>query len=319
MSSEPASFNPLYELSDQALLEEVVSLASRQRHSTVALIVAIGEVEARELYKPQGFGSMSTYCMRVLRMSRDEAFLRMLAARLARPFPSVLTRLAEGSLTLTNLKRLSAYLTAGNYERLLDAAACKTSEEVDSIVALLKAGPGGPRLFKVECEISETAWTQLGKLRDLMRHKIPDGDVSKIVECSLGLLLSHVEKRKFAKVDFPRAPKEPSRPDGRYLPAATRREVAERDGYRCTFVGPHGRCTETAFLEFHHKLAFAKGGTNDPSNIELRCRAHNQYEVEVDFAGRGQRPKRRVAKAALAPTGSETTAPQTASRGSPST
>ena len=329
MSSETASFNPLYELSDQALLEETVSLASRQRHATVALIAALGEVEARELYLPQGFSSLYGYCTRVLRMSKDEAVLRMRAARLGRAFPTVLTRLAEGSLTLTNLKQLAPHLNVHNYRKLLDAAAGKTSEEVASIVALLKPEPKEPRLFKVECEISEAAWTQLGKLRDLMRPTISDGDVSKIFECSIGLLLKHVEKRKFAKVEFPRTPKEPVATSGRNLSAQTRREVAERDGYRCAFVGPHGRCNETVFLEYHHRIPVAMGGTNDPSNVELRCHAHNQYQAKVDFAGRGSGPKKRVAKASLAPSGSETTGskttgpntatPKPASRGSPST
>ena len=64
------------------------------------------------------------------------------------------------------------------------------------------------------------------------------------------------------------------------MPAAVRRIVGPRDQERCTFVGADGRrCTERAYLEFHHAgKPFAQGGTETPTNIALHCRAHNAYE-----------------------------------------
>jgi hypothetical protein len=48
---------------------------------------------------------------------------------------------------------------------------------------------------------------------------------------------------------------------GRHVPAALRRAVFERDGGRCTFRSDSGeRCRETAHLEFHHLVPFARGG-----------------------------------------------------------
>jgi hypothetical protein len=43
------------------------------------------------------------------------------------------------------------------------------------------------------------------------------------------------------------------------------------------------RCNETGFLEYHHVVPFVDGGETSASNIELRCRAHNQYEAELWF------------------------------------
>jgi hypothetical protein len=68
-----------------------------------------------------------------------------------------------------------------------------------------------------------------------------------------------------------------------------RREVTARDAGRCRFVSPDGhRCEETRFLEFHHLVPYARGGRATVENIQLRCRAHNGYEVDL-FFGRGQR------------------------------
>ena len=54
-----------------------------------------------------------------------------------------------------------------------------------------------------------------------------------------------------------------------------------RDQGRCAFTGAGRRCGETAFLEFHHVRPFEAGGEPTVDNIELRCRAHNQYEADL--------------------------------------
>jgi 5-methylcytosine-specific restriction endonuclease McrA len=69
----------------------------------------------------------------------------------------------------------------------------------------------------------------------------------------------------------------------RHVPAATQRVVWQRDGGRCAFTGPQGRCPSTTFLEYHHVVPFAAGGETSAKNLELRCRKHNQYEAEKFF------------------------------------
>jgi hypothetical protein len=71
---------------------------------------------------------------------------------------------------------------------------------------------------------------------------------------------------------------------GRHVPAALRRAVFERDEGRCTFRSDSGeRCRETAHLEFHHLVPFARGGEHRLDNLTLRCRAHNALAAEQDF------------------------------------
>jgi len=80
---------------------------------------------------------------------------------------------------------------------------------------------------------------------------------------------------------------------GRYVPAATRRAVFERDRGRCSFVDAFGQaCRETHCLEIHHLRAFGRGGGHTLSNLTLRCRAHNTLAAEEDF-GRALIERRR--------------------------
>ena len=96
------------------------------------------------------------------------------------------------------------------------------------------------------------------------------------------LLVEDLERKKLAAVKQPRVAATAT-PGSRHVPAAVRREVWARDEGRCAFVGTSGRCAERGFLEFHHVIPFADGGTTDAANLQLRCRAHDAFEAEEWF------------------------------------
>jgi hypothetical protein len=139
--------------------------------------------------------------------------------------------------------------------------------------------------YKLQVTISAATHDKLRRARDLLRHAVPTGNVADVLDRALTLLLDDLERRRCAAVTKPR---EGTALAGqtRYIPAAVKREVWRRDDGRCAFSSGRQRCTETAFLEFHHVVPYADGGPATVGNIELRCRAHNQYEATLMFDGR---------------------------------
>lgn len=96
------------------------------------------------------------------------------------------------------------------------------------------------------------------------------------------MLVAELERRKIALAAHPRdLTGAASR--SRHVPAAVKREVWQRDNGQCAFVGTEGRCRERGFLEYHHVVPYADGGTTTTENFELRCRAHNAHEMEIHF------------------------------------
>jgi 5-methylcytosine-specific restriction endonuclease McrA len=91
-------------------------------------------VDARKLYRDQGFSSMFDYCVRSLHMSESEADLRIKAARIGREYPSALEMLARGELHMTALRVLAPVLTASN-THLLKEACFKSKLEVKELIA----------------------------------------------------------------------------------------------------------------------------------------------------------------------------------------
>ena len=142
--------------------------------------------------------------------------------------------------------------------------------------------PIAPARYKIQFTVSRETYDKLRRAQDLLRHVVPNGDPATIVGRALGLLLEELERSRIGKTAYPREAGESKR-DSRHVPAAVKRTVWERDGGPCAFRGSHGRCTETGFLEYHHVVPFASSGETTASNLELRCRAHNQYEADLWF------------------------------------
>ena len=90
-----------------------------------------------------------------------------------------------------------------------------------------------------------------------------------IFDRALTLLFEDVAWKKLAATSNPR-PGVAAGTRSRHIPARVRRDVWLRDGGRCAFVAPgERRCTERAFLEFHHREPHAIGGEATAANISL--------------------------------------------------
>jgi hypothetical protein len=160
--------------------------------------------------------------------------------------------------------------------------------------------PLTPDRYKIQFTVSRETRDKLRRAQDLLRHAVPNGDPAVIFDRALTLLLTQLERSKTGATDRPRTtgPGTSCRVNtaSRHVPAAIKRSVSQRDGGRCAFVGPQGRCPATAFLEYHHVVPFAAGGETSANNLQLRCRAHNRYEAEKYF-GPLQAPLVREARA----------------------
>src|SRR4029453_18556986 len=135
--------------------------------------------------------------------------------------------------------------------------------------------------YRLQVTLTEDTHGKLRRAQDLLRHAVPSGDVASVLDRALTLLVVELERRRCASTSAPRNSATEGR--GRHVPAAVKRAVWRRDEGRCAFVGRSGRCAETAWLEFHHVQPYADGGRTSVDNIQLRCRAHNQYEAKLWF------------------------------------
>jgi hypothetical protein len=127
-------------LTDADLFRRVEHLG-QERSRSVELIAHLSVLDARHAYVSKGYGSLFAYCTDALRLSEDAAYSRILAARLARRFPVILELLVDGSVSLTTVRLLAAYLTPDNHHTVLAEAVGKSRRQIEALVARLAPQP----------------------------------------------------------------------------------------------------------------------------------------------------------------------------------
>ena len=305
----------LHDISDDDLMADVVELVGSYRKITATLVVHLAEIEERRLHLLAGFSSMFEFCTKRLGLSEGEAFRRIAAARLAQRYPRVYSMLASGAVNLSTLVLIRELLTDENCDELFAAVDGKSKMEVQEYLALRFPRPDRPSRirrdaleplsasrFAVEFTASSELREKLELARDLMSHVNPSRDLGFVIERAMDLLLVDLERKRLARTQRPRRtsraasegtfagkstgmskPRAGGREAAR-VAKATRREVFQRDGVRCSFVSEDGRrCESRALLELDHVQPRALGGTHDARNLRVRCRAHNQLWAEQAF------------------------------------
>jgi hypothetical protein len=155
--------------------------------------------------------------------------------------------------------------------------------------ASAKEGPAAPNAvvqplsdttFSIQFTGGRALCEKLRQAQDLLRHRVPDGNLATVIEKALDVLLTKVKKERFALVSKPRKTLEqtPVAAKGRKIPAAVRRTVYVRDGGRCAFVDPitGRRCEATSGLEYDHLDGYEKSKRHDARHIRLICRPHHR-------------------------------------------
>ena len=143
--------------------------------------------------------------------------------------------------------------------------------------------PLAEETYKFQFTATRACRDKLRQARELLRRRVPDGDVGAIVEMALDALIETVMKERFAQVSRPRKTltEEAAVAGSRHIPSAIKRAVFERDRGQCTFTDDCGRrCEETVALEFDHLDGFARTRRHELDRIRLLCDAHNQYAAE---------------------------------------
>jgi 5-methylcytosine-specific restriction endonuclease McrA len=122
-------------LSHRALLLDLRTLKGSESRSTAIVLSRIGEVDARELYRQEGYPSMYEFLVHGLHYSDGAAYKRLHAARAAWKFPLLYVAVAEGKLHLSAVVLLARHLTEANVGDLVHAATHKTKAEIEQLIA----------------------------------------------------------------------------------------------------------------------------------------------------------------------------------------
>ena len=275
-------------LSNEELTTSLKKLVEVERETTLAVLFHLIELERRGSYRELGYSSLFDYCRRALGYSEGSAYRRISAARCIREQPELGELFKVGNVSLCSIataeKSLREQKTkplelVGKSKREVQVLVAKHSpiKKTPEVIRPVYIKPAEAECYSLKFTLSKEDYECFQEVRNRMSNALGR-------ELTLEAVFSRV-LRQVAKT--PRKTKKLKGNRTRYIPRAVKEAVSTRDHGQCTFVSEHGiRCCEKKYLHLDHVVSFAVGGSNEASNLRLRCPAHNRLHAEQCFGKR---------------------------------
>ena len=126
----------------------------------------------------------------------------------------------------------------------------------------------------------------LDRCKRALSHTMPSASAEDVLAAGMKLILERDAKRK-ALVVKPRAKTEADvrgTEASRYVPAAIRREVWQRDAGRCQWpLASGGVCGSEFQAELDHIVPFGLGGPTTADNLRVLCGPHNDAAARLAY------------------------------------
>jgi 5-methylcytosine-specific restriction endonuclease McrA len=271
-----------------SLHERALLAAERYRVSHSELLSVIIEVDEARLFQAFGLSSTYAYCLSELHLTEDVACSFIAVARKARRVPE-LKEAVEAGLDFTKAKQVARVITPENQETLLSIAKESSCRELER--KIVKEHPRAAvveqvRLVaedrhKLELGLSEELLKQFRRAQDLVCNK---ANKAASLEETLAALLSHYLAKEDPVQKAEKVRERPARanPAAEKIPATSLHAVRRRDLGRCQSPG----CQRTRWIEIHHRVPRAQGGSHDPDNLVTLCGYHHRQHHR-EYPSRG--------------------------------
>lgn len=285
--------NTFFEIHNRAM-----AAAANYKRSEIELLEILLQVEESQIYFQMEITSLFRYCVEMLDLSRHSAYNFITVMRKSQEVPAMIDAIRKGEVSVSKARKVCPVITTKNSKEWLGLARECSSRIVEKAVAM-----ANPRAAVVESlkyvagdtlelrmAVSENWSDLLSNVKDLMSQKSRRAVSTEEALFQLMeeykrkhdpvLKAERSELRQKARAGAPASSwnSVDSSRDAlkRYIPAKTRHGVALRDNGKCSFVDRHGkRCGSGRWIQRHHVMHFADGGTHAPENLETLCWAHH--------------------------------------------
>jgi len=290
----------IHELSNQDLLKKTEELAKKEKVLTLILLRHLYEINRRRIYGLLGYGSIYDYCVKQLKYTKCEAYLRLKAMRLMQGSEVIEKAIGDGRLSLSNaaqvqetIKALEAKngdeLNIKQKEAIVEKIFDLPTRDAQTILEKLKGG-AFPRKIRIEVDVE--TYGKFEKFREMKGH-YSDQEIINIsideklmnLEVEKNKLLEKIRSQQVSKEKIndgvpgkALGKKQTPGHDSRHIPTEVRSKLMERSGGQCEYCSPINgeRCQEKRDLQIDHIRPYGECALTDYENLRVYCRSHNQ-------------------------------------------
>ncbi len=258
------------------LLSTAVRYGEEARNWRNRFLGLLPEIHRRKLYEKQGCSSIFVFAFKVGGVSEEQVRLILNLERRFEDKPALHQALISGEVSANKLARVASIATIENAEELMETAKILPREALETYVRDVKAAQSencqNTEIFSQGLHV-QTCTFQLApevqkKLEELHIKGI---DINKII---LNAIKEREEKIAQEKENIA---EECEKINSRYIPARTRRIIAEEHGTKCSIATCHKSSEEV-----HHTQRFSIAKTHDPHYLAPLCKGHHTLAHHVD-------------------------------------
>ena len=277
--------------------EEAFAAARSLERAEAQLIEKLIAVETELVFLKLGFASLFAYCREALKLSDAVSYNAITVARKARQVPELQAEIKSGAIGISTAKKIASVLTRDNQAQWLEKAKLLPARRLEKEVASVTPRAATPEVARyvsgdrlsLALGVSEELMLKLRRAQDQVSRS--QGKAASLEETVAALAEFYLHRKdpieRAKRVIAKKGMQNPTQKiDSRFtrtagertpIPAATLHQVRLRDQDRCQFPKPGGGiCAERRWLDHHHLIPVAQGGTHRLENIKTLCQAHHR-------------------------------------------
>jgi hypothetical protein len=275
--------------------KRALEIATRYIQTDAELIEVLQDVDQHQVYLAYGYSSLFLYVTKELKLSESVAFNFIAVSRKAREIPALKEQIKTGAITLSNARKIAPVLTVQNQEEWLAKASALSNRQLEK--EIVKVIPKAavtertsyvtPTRIRLEVGLSEDCMDKLRRTQDILSQaRSSHASFEDAIEASLDEYLfrkdplKKVMRRKTREIptETLKTPVTLQVENRTPIPSAIRHQITLRDQGCCAYINDGGeRCTQSRWIDIHHKIPVSEGGTNDPDNLITLCSAHHSW------------------------------------------
>jgi len=274
------------------LHERALACARRYRRAEAELLELIGQIDKTKTFRKLGYGSLFDYATSALKLSSGQAFNFINVSRKAHEVPQLKHAVASGKLSVSKARKIVPVLRPDNQAVWIEKAITLPQRQVEREVAeanpLLSVSerirPVAKARSELKCGISTQLEEKIQKARDLISQKTRKAcTLEEAFDVVFDEYLQRFDPLEKAKRIAKKKKSLPAKlPVARQVrghrPARLTHQLHLRDRRQCRFKTPQGgRCESKRWLQIHHRVPVASGGSNTLENLITLCAAHHAH------------------------------------------
>lgn len=277
------------------------NLVRKEREVLHNILETIREVDSRRMYLEMGFASLFDYLTKAVGYSNASAQRRIDAARLLSEIPDLATKIQSGELKLNQISMVQKAtrevartkhqkVTREEKALLLKNIASKTVQETQKEISCFFDLPvqeitmqkvQADESVRIELTLDKESYERLQRAQALLSNAVGDKDLVSFINYVSEKI---IQQRSSVR----QAPRKKSSDLVPILAKTFSLQMQKRQAHAkhsaCQYKDPlSGKiCGSKYFLQVDHIHSKWAGGSNESSNFQILCAAHNRFKYRKE-------------------------------------